>query len=371
MGERFATRAAVVSRAFARRIAGPGTRRAPAHPKRILVAHHLLLGDTIMLSPLLAKLRANHPAAEVVMTVPPAIAPLYAARPWGVLARPFSPRDATTARSLFEEGPFDLAIVPGDNRMSWLAAAMGARHIVAHAGDVPATKNWFVDDARPYPGAPGAWGDLVADLVDGLDAPPFARGDWLAPPASAVDKPRAPYAVLHLGASTPLKLWPAERWMALASTLAQRGFAIVWSAGRGEEHLVDECDPGHRFASTAGRLDLAQLWHLLAGAALVVSPDTGVAHLGRAAFAPTVTLFGPGSAVVCSPGRFWSGTPWRAVTIADFPCRDQTLLFRRNLPWVRRCTRSMPECPAPRCMEAIGLESVLAAADALLAARPS
>jgi ADP-heptose:LPS heptosyltransferase len=367
MGERFATRATVVARALARRMVAPGRAHAPRNPVRILVAHHLLLGDTIMLSPLLAKLRANHVAADIAMTVSPAFLPLYEGRPWGVRALPFSPRDASTARELIREGPFDLAIVPGDNRHSWLAAAMGARHVVAHAGDVPARKNWFVDDARPYPSQPGAWGDLVAALVDGREAPAYSRGDWPDPPALPADRPKTPYVVMHLGASTPLKLWPADRWMSLAATFAARGYGVVWSAGRGEEHLVAECDPERRHPSTAGRLDIAQLWHLLAGAKLLVAPDTGVAHLGRATFTPTVAIFGPGSAVVCSPGHFWQGTPWRAVTIADFPCRDQTLLFRRDLPWVRRCTRTTAECAAPRCMQAISVETVLATANELLA----
>lgn len=367
MGERFVTRAAVVSRALKRRLASPGLAAPPANPARILIAHQLLLGDTLMLSPLLAKLRANHPYAELVMTVPPATACLYAARPWGVRTLPFSPRDVASVRPLFEEGPFDLAVVPGDNRHSWLAAAMGARHVVAHAGDVPATKNWFVDDARLYRDTPASWGDLVTDLVAGRDPPPFARGDWPAPPAMPADRPRPPYAVLHVGASSALKHWPPDRWSALAEALAERGLGIVWSAGRGEESLVDACDPGHRHASLAGRLDLAQLWHLLAGAALLVAPDTGVAHLGRATFTPTIALFGPGSAPLCGPGRFWRDTPWRALGEETFPCRDQTRLFRREVPWVRRCSRGIAECPSPRCMLAIPVSTVVEAAEAFLA----
>jgi ADP-heptose:LPS heptosyltransferase len=176
--------------------------------------------------------------------------------------------------------------------------------------------------------------------------------------------------VLHVGASTPLKQWAPDRWRSLAEALAQRGLAIVWSAGPGEEGLVAQCDPEHRHPSVAGRLDLAQLWHLLAGAAVLVSPDTGVAHLGRTTFTPTVTLFGPGSAVICGPGRFWRNTPGRAVTVDPFPCRDQAILFRRDLAWVRRCGRSTRECDGPKCMQAIGVEPVLAAVDELLPPGP-
>jgi ADP-heptose:LPS heptosyltransferase len=128
---------------------------------------------------------------------------------------------------------------------------------------------------------------------------------------------------------------------------------------------VAAADPQRRYPSYAGRLDLAQMWRLLAGARLLVSPDTGVAHLGRVAWTPTITLFGPGSAVLAGPGGFWRDTPWRAVGRERFPCRDQALLFGRHVDWVRRCGRTVAECPEPRCMHAIDVDEVLAAAHEL------
>jgi len=144
----------------------------------------------------------------------------------------------------------------------------------------------------------------------------------------------------------------------------------VWSAGRGEEALVSAIDPQGRFQSFAAQLDLPQMWHLVAGARLLVAPDTGIAHLGRIAWTPTVTLFGPGSAVIAGPGAFWRDTPWEAVGEPDFPCRDQKLLFRREIEWVRRCARSTRECAEPRCMHAIEVDAVLAAAGRLLGTPP-
>ena len=362
MGDRTATRVMAVGRALAHRPWRAAPKAPPADPRRILVAHNLLLGDTLMLSPLLAKLRAAHPGADVTLLAQPAIVPLYATRPWAVRALPFSPSDRATTRALFEEAPYDLAVVVGDNRYSWLARALRSAHVVAHAGDAPWTKDWCVDEHRAYGAVPAAWGDLVADLVDGPQPPPYARADWAAPPAKAFDRPRGRYAVLHVGASTPLKQWRAERWRELAATLAAGGLDIAWSGGRGEERLVEAIDPERRHASFAGRLDLPQLWHLLSGAALLVAPDTGVAHLGRVTWTPSVTLFGPGSAVTGGAGRFWRHVPWRAVTVPDFPCRDQRVLFRREIEWVRRCGRSTAECAAPRCMDAIAVEDVLRAA---------
>ena len=78
-----------------------------------------------MLTPLLAKLRTRFPEAEIAMTVARACAPLYADRPYGVRALGWDPRDAASVRRLLRETGFDLALIPGDNRHSWLAQAMG------------------------------------------------------------------------------------------------------------------------------------------------------------------------------------------------------------------------------------------------------
>src|SRR5688572_30960030 len=125
MGERFRTRALVVPRAIARRLTRSGAR---GEPRRILVAHNLLLGDTLMLTPLLAKLRERHPQAETTLLAAPSAVPLYEQRPYGARALPFRPADSATTEALLLEAPFDMAFVVGDNRYSWLAAAMGAAH---------------------------------------------------------------------------------------------------------------------------------------------------------------------------------------------------------------------------------------------------
>jgi ADP-heptose:LPS heptosyltransferase len=359
-GHRFAGRARVVARALARRISSPGGRNSPREPRRILVAHQLLLGDTLMLTSLLAKLRAQHPGAEIVMALPEAYAGLYSSAPYGVRAVGWNPR--TPSRSpLWGEREFDLAFVPGDNRFGWLAQALGSRWIVGFAGDRPSRKNWPFDELHRYPDRAAAWTDMVAMLADGPPPAPYARRDWGDPAAAPFELPRGRYAVLHVGASSPLKRWEPDKWRGLAAWLAARGVAPVWSAGHGEEAIVRGCDPDAEHRSYAGALSLPQLWRLLADAALLVAPDTGVAHLGRVVSVPTVALFGPGSALISGAGEFWRDAPFRAVTVDPFPCRDQQILFKREIAWVRRCGRSVAECPRPRCMEAIDLARACAA----------
>ncbi|MEO6697355.1 MAG: glycosyltransferase family 9 protein [Gammaproteobacteria bacterium] len=341
-------------------------RHRPVVVQRILIAHHLLLGDTLMLTPLLAKLRQSYPSAKIVMTTPKAITPLYAKSPYGVRALSFDPRDAATLPPLFAEPGFDLAIVPGDNRYSWLASALGTRWIVAFAGDRPAYKSWPVDELIPYPNTPAAWGDMVAQLIQGPAPHPYEPTDWPAPLYKPFDTPTAPYCVLHVGASTSLKLWEPDKWRTLANTLVQRGMQVVWSGGKNEQRIVAQIDPDGDFQSCAGQLDLAQLWQLMQGAQLLVSHDTGVAHLGRLTGTPTVTLFGPGSSIICGAGEFWRNAPYRAVTLPDFPCRDQRILFKREIAWVRRCGRGVDECSAPRCLQAIDTAMVMDAVNKLL-----
>lgn len=133
-----------------------------------------------------------------------------------------------------------------------MAKALGSRWIVAFDSDKPAWKNWLVDDHRDYPSAPANSGDFAADLVDGPAPRPFAATDWPLAEADAFPLPPMPYAVLHLGASTPLKSWLAERWLSLARWLSERGITPVWSAGKGESGLVGSADPEGRFASYAG-----------------------------------------------------------------------------------------------------------------------
>jgi len=350
-------------------------RRAPAagQPvRRILVAHHLLLGDTLLLAPLLAKLAERYPDAERVVLARPGVASLFAARPYGCRVLAYDPRKLADLRLLLAEGPFDLAYVLGDNRYAWLARAAGARWIVGFAQDRPGWKNWMVDEAHPFPAAPVALADLTADLLPGAAPLPFSTTDWPLPDATVPNRPQTPYAVLHVGASTPLKQWPSQRWLALANQLRAAGITPVWSAGKGEEKLVAAINPPADQPRYCGNLSLPELAALLRGAQLLVCPDTGVAHLGKLTRTPTVALFGPGTAAIYGAGVYWQSGLYRALTVADFPCRDQPLLFRREVPWVRRCSRNPQACAvasaglateagtAP-CMYGLSLEAVLAA----------
>lgn len=359
MESRFLTRAWIVPAAMV----GALARRPPQGvPGRVLIAHHpKMIGDTLQLAHLAAKARHVWPKAEIVMTASRATQPLFASRPWNVDAVTYDPVDAATLEGFRRDEGFDLALIPGDNRYGWFARAVGARWIVGFAGDRPRYKNLLLDDRRNYPATPDTWGDMAAGLIEGAEPPPYEPSQWKAPAFRPFERPTAPYAVIHLGASSILKLWLPERWAAVAEHLETRGLQVVWSAGRGEEPLVAQVDPEGRRRSYAGALDLAQIWHLLEGARLLVTPDTGLSHLARLTFTPTVTLFGPGTPQLVGSGHFFRDAPWKAVIVDPYPCRDQRILYKREVAWVRRCTRSTRQCATPTCMHAIEVRQAIAA----------
>ncbi len=354
---RLGTRLTLLPRAALNSLA---RRRRPAEVRSVLIAHHLLLGDTLMLTALLARCRRRWPTARIVMTVAPGLEKLYASRPYDVTAMPFDPHRAATARRIAQSGPYDLALVPGDNRHTMLAHAAGARWVVALDDVRVRVGNMMADELVPWPELPTALADIFASLA-GSGEEAYDRAAWPSPAFTPVDLPRIPYSVLHVGAGSPLRHWPAERWMDVAESLVAQGFPPIWSGGASEAGLIEAIDPQHRFPSTAGKLDLPQLWRLLEYASLLVVPDTGIAHLAKLTGTPTVCLFGPGSDVLFGAGTFWRHHRFVPVIEADFPCRDQRTLFKRELDWVRRCQRGTNACAAPACMHALTAERVIAA----------
>lgn len=332
----------------------------------MLVVHQLLFGDTVMLAPLLKKARRTYPRAEIVLTTPPAYAPIFTGRPYGVDVVPLGPRSLAEHRALHRRRGFDLAIVPGDNRWSWLARACDARWIIALTPERRSYKDWPIDEHKDMPQVPTAWGDVAASLLPGPDPEPYSAGEWPAPGFAPFELPSGRYCILHLGARNPNRYWPAERWRSVMGWAEQRGFRVVLTTGPDETKLAAAVDPDGRRSALAGRLDLAQLWELMRHAAFLVCPDTGVAHLARLVGVPTVAIYGQGSPITTGPGKFWARSPFKALWDPDVSCRNQDDFFGRRLVWVRQCARTPKECADPFCIRRISVDQVTRAIEDLL-----
>lgn len=94
--------------------------------------------------------------------------------------------------------------------------------------------------------------------------------------------------VVHPGAASGARQWPLSRWSEVVARLRADGHRVVLT---GTE--TDLCAAITADEDLSGKLSLDELAARLASAALVLSGDTGVAHLATAVATPSVTLFGP------------------------------------------------------------------------------
>ncbi|HZM79288.1 MAG TPA: glycosyltransferase family 9 protein [Candidatus Limnocylindrales bacterium] len=101
--------------------------------------------------------------------------------------------------------------------------------------------------------------------------------------------------VVHIGAKSPDRRWDPERFAQVATELEREGHEVV---ATGQD--VEWSGPGRNLL---GRLDLEQLAALVADARVVVSGNTGVAHLATAYSRPSVALFGPMSPRLWGPPK--------------------------------------------------------------------
>jgi ADP-heptose:LPS heptosyltransferase len=153
---------------------------------------------------------------------------------------------------------------------------------------------WYPDEHEV-----ARWCRLVREGL-GVDADPDALD--LAVPA--VEPPVRDVAVVHPGAAFPGRRWPPDRFAAVARHLAAGGADVRITGGPTEVELARsvaaEAGLGDD-AVLAGRTTSLELAAVIAAARVVVSGDTGVAHLATAYRRPSVVLFGPVSPALWGP----------------------------------------------------------------------
>ncbi|MFI7496263.1 glycosyltransferase family 9 protein [Kocuria sp. M4R2S49] len=106
--------------------------------------------------------------------------------------------------------------------------------------------------------------------------------------------------LIHPGAASAARRWPAERWREVAAALASDGHRIVVTGSPAEAELAAAVVTGIDAAEDrCGMLDLDGLARTVGAAAVVLSADTGVAHVATALAVRSVVLFGP------TPPAWW------------------------------------------------------------------
>ena len=280
----------------------------------ILVLRALGLGDFLAALPALRALADTFPRQRRVLAMPAALAPL--ARLSGVVddvvdAAPLAPlspdvHGADVAVNLHGRGPESHRV---------LLATRPARLIAFHHPAIAETRRaprWRADEHEVH-----RWCRLLSE--HGIPADP-TRLELVAAGYASLTAPRSAWGatLLHPGAASGARRWPAERWAAVARAEDAAGRRVILTAG------ADEAALAHSVARAAGLdadvvyagLDLRRLAGLVHVAARVVCGDTGVAHLATALGTPSVVLFGPSSPAHWGPPpeRPWHHALWKGRT---------------------------------------------------------
>lgn len=127
-----------------------------------------------------------------------------------------------------------------------------------------------------------------------------------------------PWILMHPGASAASRRYPPERWADVIGALSRRtGCPIVLTGDAHEAALIDGIRAGCGVAthSLAGQLGLGQLGAAIRQATVVVSNNTGPAHIAAALGTPLATLY-----ALTNPQH----TPWQVesrLLFHDVPCR--------------------------------------------------
>jgi ADP-heptose:LPS heptosyltransferase len=110
-------------------------------------------------------------------------------------------------------------------------------------------------------------------------------------------------SVIHPGAASGARRWPADRWAAVVAAERDAGRPVVLTGSAAERALAERVavEAGGGAVVVAGRTGLSELAGIVAGAGRVLCGDTGIAHLASALRRPSVVLFGPTSPVTWGP----------------------------------------------------------------------
>lgn len=104
---------------------------------------------------------------------------------------------------------------------------------------------------------------------------------------------RAPYVVVHPGATVPARAWDPRANRELVAALAARGETVIVTGGAGERELCAYVTGETHAVNLAGETDFTTLASVIAGSEALIVGNTGAAHVAAAVGTPVVSLFPP------------------------------------------------------------------------------
>lgn len=295
----------------------------------ILIRGTNWLGDAVMSIPALDRLRRAFPLARLTLIASPVSADIFSSTTLvdEILVYHRKERGATEFLRMVKElrarhyhlallfqNAFEAALMA---RLAGIPHQVGYRTqgrgplltLGAQRRDDTTSRHQFYDYLHLVDLAVERFGGRAGTAVDtdaDVDAGEMVRSPFL----SAQDEQReaargllpvedaAMLVALNVGATNSrAKRWPEQRFAELADRLtAEFGARILLLGAPAERDIAARVISQMRSSSAvnlAGKTDLRTLVGVLAGCDLVITNDTGSAHVAAALGRPTLTLFGP------------------------------------------------------------------------------
>lgn len=275
---------------------------APDDRPEVLLLRTLKLGDLLVAVPAIHAVRRALPGHRLVLAMPGWLEPVTrlvggvdALLPTPGLDHPLplAPGRIDTAINLHGRGP------ESDSLLALLEPRRTIAHSTAGFGG-PDWRDGILERFR--------WARLVE--AHGMPADPDDVAlEGPVPPAPVVGA-----VVVHVGAFYGSRRWPADRFAKVAEALRDDGHRVIFTGSAGERERADEVAGLGGFEPDsvwAGRLALDEFASVIKAARLVISADTGAAHLASAYGTPSVVLFGP------APPEEWGPPSGPHIVLTD------------------------------------------------------
>jgi len=334
--------------------------------KRLLIFHLNQIGDLMFALPALKMLREGFPGAHITSVTRSHLAGLveHSGLVDEIVHRPSGRAAAAVGLGLqLRERRPDLAVGFSQSATMMLCARLsGARHRVGYLDSELA---WMLNHRIQVRGIPSP--EKVLRLVRGLGLEP-EKTDYvglvqLSPEDEATGerliaegylKGDGPVIALAPGEAgdRPYKSWSTDGFREVAAALArEEGARLVVVGGPADRELGDQvvAGLGARGCNLAGRTTPVELAAVLVRCELLIGIDSGPMHVAAAMGRPVVALFGPTDPRLTGPMG-----------------EGHEVIFHRQPCW-RPCIHPLtPHCTDRKCMAAITVEEVLAAARRVL-----
>lgn len=334
-----------------------------AESVKILVIRFSSLGDIVLASPLIRRLKKKFPQGQIDFAVREKFAELVKYNPnissLKILREPAKYKHLLELRKEINNAKYDYIIdIHGNIRSKFISVGLNGSILT---WEKPVFRRWLLVKCRinllkNYPSVPlryvYAAGKLgIEDDKEGLEV--FFNDECKQRASSILNEnglEKRRFAVLAPGAKWFTKRWDVKKFAEAGKGLLANGFdALILAGSKDEIGLCDNIQStvGGGCYNFAGKMSVSTTAVLISKSSLFIGNDSGLSHVAGAVGTPSVVIFGP-----------------TVREFGFFPFRSNAVVIEKDIN-CRPCSHiGSVRCPKGhfRCMEEISVEEVLSAA---------